>query len=253
MPDRPMVDGRWPARANTSGAPPEPGAPDRPRRPILSIAAITASCALSAWLVGRAVAAVAGDRNAPWILGRASGVASYLLLVTLVAMGLVLSHPRRVRWHRPGSVVRLRIHLGLAVFTLAFLTLHIVVLATDRYAKVGWWGALLPMASQYRPAAVTLGVVGAYCGLLTGLTAALAGGLARRVWWPVHKVAAVSLALVWLHGLLAGSDSAALRLLYLGTAVGVLALAFTRYAAATPADRVGELLGSRPRTGGARR
>jgi len=127
---------------------------------------------------------------------------------------------------------------------------HVVVLATDEYAKVGWWGALLPMASRYRPAAVTLGVLGAYCGLATGLTAALAGRLARRIWWPLHKVAAVALALVWAHGVLAGSDRAALRLMYLATAAGILLLALTRYAARTPADRFRELAGPRRPTRG---
>lgn len=236
-----------------SPARPTPGSVGRRHHQILGVLAVTASSAVTAGLIGQAVSSVAGDRNAPWILGRATGIAAYLLMVALVAMGLVLSHPRRVRWRRPGSAARLRIHLSLAVFTLAFLTLHVVVLATDEYAKVGWWGAVLPMASQYRPVAVTLGVVGAYCGLLAGLTAALAGGLARRVWWPVHKVSTVSLILVWLHSLLAGNDSAALRPMYLGTAVALVVLAFSRYTAATPTDRVRDLLDSQPRAGGGRR
>lgn len=223
-----------------------PAIPDSRRHPLRDVVIITAGSALSAWLAGRAVASIAGDRNAPWILGRASGMVSYLLLVSLVGLGLVLAHPRRVRWRRPGPTTRLRVHTSLAVFTLTFVVLHVVVLATDRYAKVGWWGALLPMASQYRPAAVTLGVLGAYCGMLTGLTAALAGRLARRIWWPVHKVAAGSLVLVWSHGVLAGTDSDALRPLYFGTAVVLLLLAFSRYTAATPADRIrGRLRSSR--------
>ena len=94
-------------------------------------------------------------------------------------MGLVLSHPWRTRWRTPSTPARIRVHVSLAVFTLAFLVLHIVVLATDSYAKVGWWGALLPMASGYRPVAVTLGVIAAYGGLLAGLTAAFAGRWAR--------------------------------------------------------------------------
>ena len=61
---------------------------------------VAASTAASAWLVGRGVIAVAGDRQAPWILGRAAGLTSYLLLVGLVAFGLVLSHPWRSRLTR---------------------------------------------------------------------------------------------------------------------------------------------------------
>ena len=34
-----------------------------------------------------------GQTKIPWVLGRASGVTSYVLLVCLVATGLVLSHP----------------------------------------------------------------------------------------------------------------------------------------------------------------
>ena len=58
---------------------------------------------------------------------------------------------------RPSSAVRIRTHVSLSVFTLVFTVLHIVVLATDKYAGVGWWGAFVPMGSTYRPLPVTLG------------------------------------------------------------------------------------------------
>lgn len=197
----------------------------------------------SGWLLGTAATSVSGNRNAPWIIGRSAGITSYLLLVVLVATGLVLSHPWRTRYRRPSTATRLRLHASLAVFTLVFTALHVVVLATDSYAQVGWRGAVLPMGSAYRPVPVTLGVVGLYAGGLAGLTAALSGRLAARVWWPVHKVAAGSLALVWAHGVLAGIDTPALLWLYLLTGAGVVALAVSRYTARTPADRVGELTG----------
>jgi hypothetical protein len=210
---------------------------------VTAVVVVTASAGASAWLVGRAFAGVSGNRNAPWILGRAAGITSYLLLVALVALGLVLSHPWRTRFARPSAATRIRVHIGLAVFTLAFTALHIVVLATDSYAGVGWRGAFVPMAATYRPLPVTMGVIGVYAGLLAGLTAALAGRVTARIWWPIHKVAAVSLVLVWVHGVLAGSDTRLIVLLYLSSGVLVAALALSRYAARTPADRVEELTG----------
>ena len=51
--------------------------------------------------------------------------------------------------------------------------LHIVVLATDKYAGVGWWGSFVPMGATYRPLPVTLGVIGLYAGLAAGITAAV--------------------------------------------------------------------------------
>lgn len=206
--------------------------------------AVAASTSVTAWLVGRGVVAVAGHRQAPWILGRAAGVTSYLLLVGLVSFGLVLSHPWRSRITRISAATRIRVHVSLAVFTLAFLVLHVVVLATDSYAGVGLRGALLPMGASYRPVPVTLGVVGAYAGLLAGLTAALAGRVSARVWWPIHKVAAVSLVLVWVHGVMSGSDTTALLVLYLATGAAVVALAVSRYAARTPTDRLAEVAAS---------
>ena len=123
---------------------------------------------LTSWLVGTAVMRVAGDKMAPWILGRSAGITSYLLLVGLVLFGLVLSHPARARIAWPSSTTRIRAHVSLSVFTLVFTVLHIVVLATDKYAGVGWWGAFVPMGSTYRPMPVTLGVIGLYAGSRRG-------------------------------------------------------------------------------------
>ena len=202
---------------------------------------VAVSAAATSWLVGVAVSSVVHERTAPWILGRAAGITSYLLLVALVLLGLVLSHPARAQWRRPSPAVRIRTHVSLAVFTLVFTALHVVVLATDRYAGVGWWGALVPMGSTYRPLPVTLGVVALWAGVAAGVTAALAGRISRRVWWPVHKVAIVSLLLVWVHGVLAGIDTPLLLATYIVTGGGVLAVAASRYAASSHRDDAEEL------------
>ncbi len=200
------------------------------------------SAGLTGVLIGRVARSVSGNRMAPWILGRASGVTAYLLLVALVLMGLVLSHPWRARITRPSSANRIRLHIALAVFTGLFVVLHIVVLATDRYAGVGWRGTVVPMGASYRPVATTLGLIGFWSGLVAGVTAALATRLPRGLWWPIHKVASVSLVLVWLHGVFGGGDTATLLALYLVTGAAVLILALGRYTARTPSDRVAELV-----------
>lgn len=212
------------------------------RHPVLLTVAGALSLGLCGLLIGSAVQRVRGAQLAPWILGRASGIAAYLLLVALVLVGLLLSHPARASLggSAPG---RIRGHITLAVLTLAFTVLHVAVLATDRYAGVGWRGAALPLGATYRPVAVTLGLIGLWTGLLAGSTAALAGHLPSRWWWPVHKAAASTLVLIWAHGVLAGSDSPALLWLYAGSGSLVVGAAVWRYvsvrAAAVPggADR----------------
>jgi hypothetical protein len=205
---------------------------------VLGTALSAAACAAA---IGYVAQRLAGNRMAPWILGRAAGLTAYLLLLLLVVMGLLLSHPWRSRIRRPNNAVRIRVHVVLAVFTAAFTALHIYALATDRYAGVGWRGALVPMGASYRPLATTLGLIGLWAGLLAGLTAAASGRLPLRLWWPIHKVAGLSLVAIWVHGVLGGSDSSTLVLFYLITGAGVLVLAFGRYAARTPSDLAAEL------------
>jgi predicted ferric reductase len=205
------------------------------------VLAVIAGVAAVGFAGRTAIAAFGGTSPVPWVFARASGVTSYVLLVALVATGLVLSHPWSRGVRRPSARTRLGLHVSLATFTLVFTMLHVVVLATDPWAQVGWRGAVLPMASTFRPVAVTLGVIALWAGLVTGVTARLAGSIAARVWWPVHKVAAASLVLVWGHSVLAGTDVVGLRGFYLATGFAVVGLAVTRYAARTPADRVAEL------------
>jgi DMSO/TMAO reductase YedYZ heme-binding membrane subunit len=183
---------------------------------------------------------------APWILGRAGGFTSYALMVVLVLTGLLLSHPAAPRLTWPSPTLRLRVHVTLAIFTLAFTALHVAVLATDSYAGVGWRGSLLPMASEYRPVGVTIGVVAMWAGLLTALTAALAGRWAGRLWWPIHKAAVVVLGLVWAHGFWTGIDTPSATWFYLATGATVLAVALSRYLARRPSDLVDGTPGAGP-------
>ena len=194
---------------------------------------------LVALAVGYAAASQAGpvlhNRMLPWILGRSLGIASYLALVGLVSLGLWFRHPwrawRRQRIH-PESV--LRAHVALAVATGALVLGHVLALAADRYAGVGWVGAVVPGQAHYRPEAVALGIVGLYGGIVVVATVLLAGSVARRIWLPVHRLAALSLGAVWFHGVLAGSDTVTLRALYLATGALVLTLAVTRGLARSP-------------------
>ncbi|HVU91413.1 MAG TPA: hypothetical protein VHC23_04220 [Jatrophihabitans sp.] len=203
-------------------------------RPVRTGVALTVSGGVTGLCAGLVYADVRGDRMAPWILGRASGVVAYLLLTALVLLGITLSHPRRAARGR-SSPARMRAHVTLALLTLAALLLHVTVLATDRYAGVGWWGALLPMRSGYRPVGVTCGVVGVWLGVLAGVTAGLAGHLPVRLWFPVHRVAAATFALAVVHGVLAGSDRGALWAMYLATGLPTAGFAASRYAARRPA------------------
>ena len=167
-----------------------------------------------------------------WLVARASGLMSYALLTVVTVTGIVLSMPHRavLRWWAP--VLRLRTHIALTVFALAFTVLHIVVLAVDPWAKVGWAGALLPLGAEYRPVPVTLGLISLWAGLIAGVSAALAGRGTGGWWRRLHRLAAVAWILAWLHGVFAGSDTAPLMGMYAVTGLAVILAATLRYSAA---------------------
>ena len=233
-------------------APADPRGRAAIRRLMLLVIASTAATSL---LVGLAVARALPHIDTHSVFARAAGVTAYVLLVLVVLTGLVLAHPWAARLRRPSPSTRIRLHVTLAVTTLAFTLVHLLMWATDTTGGVGWWGALVPWGSAYRPLHVSLGVLGLYAGVLAGVTASMAGRVAGRIWWPVHKVAVVALVLVWVHTL-GGLDARALWPLYLATGLLVVVVGTSRQLATRHRDRANvmadvaarELVRSRPRT-----
>jgi predicted ferric reductase len=206
----------------------------RPRP--LRLAAATAAVATAVGFVTMHLfGALHVGRMLPWVVGRGLGIAGYLSLVVLTSMGLWLRHPWRLRWRRPPVEAQVRLHAALAAVTLVLVVGHVIALAVDSYAGVGWRGAVVPGAATYRPVAVALGTVGMYLGVLIGASAALAGRVAGRAWLPIHRLAALTFGVVWLHGVVAGIDTGRLSALYLGTGGLVIALAVSRRLAGSPA------------------
>lgn len=164
----------------------------------------------------------------PWLVARATGVTAYLLLATQVTVGLVMSHPTNLStW--TVSKRAFPWHEHLAVFTLAFLVIHVVLLAIDRYTDVGVVGALVPGMSGYRPPAVAVGTIALYSLLITAISARWTRLLPRGAWLKIHRLSAVAFALAWSHAVVAGTDSAALQVMYVATGLPILALVAHRW------------------------
>jgi methionine sulfoxide reductase heme-binding subunit len=200
----------------------------------------------AAWLVLGAIVGlvivVATDQVVPatsdyqaqmrvWLAARATGITAYLLLTGEVLFGLVLSHPtNQSTWRLSARLFPWHEHL--LVFIGAFLGAHVVALLLDPWAGVGLAGTFIPGLSAYRSAPVALGTLALYALLVTGITARWTRLLPRGAWLRLHRFAAVAWLLSWVHGLLAGTDSAALLPMYLATGAAVLAAAAYRYWAA---------------------
>jgi len=198
---------------------------------LLAVACVLGLSVLAGDAVANWTAPLVHNRMLPWILGRSLGVASYLTLTALVVIGTWLRHPWRRYARFPGPEALLRTHVALAAGVATLVIGHLTAIALDHYAGVGWVGAFEPWHAQYRPTAVTLGTLSFYGIVLVILTAALAGSIARNVWFPIHGASSLIFCLSLAHGILAGSDSYALRWMYVATGGVVAATQVSRWVA----------------------
>jgi sulfoxide reductase heme-binding subunit YedZ len=144
-----------------------------------------------------------------WYLARGAGVVAFAALSLATAAGAVTAR-------RSGAIERRvltqYLHRTAALTGLLLLVLHLVTVLIDSYAGVGVLGALLPLASGYRPVAVSLGVLSMYLLVAvigTGLLRASFANSARgaRSWRAVHLLSYPAWALSAGHFLTAGTDA----------------------------------------------
>ena len=106
---------------------------------------------------------------------------------------------------------------------------HVVGIVLDPYADVGLVGSLVPGASSFRPLPIALGSLALYALLITGLTARYMKLLPTGWWLKIHRVSLVVFILAWAHGMLAGTDSDALRAMYVVSGAVIVWAAAYRY------------------------
>ncbi len=163
-----------------------------------------------------------------WLGSRAAGFMALILLAFEVVIGLVLSHPtNKSTWRLSKRLFPWHEHTW--VFTIAFVAVHVVSIATDRFANVGWLGAFVPGMSEYRTLPVAVGTLSLYALLITGLTARVTKLLPSGWWLKLHRLSLFVLGFAWAHGMLAGSDTFDAAAIYGGTFVAVAIAAAYRY------------------------
>lgn len=163
-----------------------------------------------------------------WLGSRAAGLVALLLMSFQVVVGLVLSHPTNKSTWRLSKLL-FPWHEHAWVFTLAFVAVHGITMAVDRYANVGWLGALVPGLSEFRTVPVALGTLATYALLITGITARVTRLLPTGWWLKLHRVSLGVLVLAWAHGMLAGTDTFDAVLVYGGSFAAVTLAAAYRY------------------------
>ena len=191
-----------------------------------------------------------------WWLARASGLVAWCVVTAGLVWGLTLAS--RVVRRRKIPAWLLDLHRYLGTLSLIFIAVHLGALAADSYVEFGWRELFVPMASTWRPGAVTSGIVALYLVVLVQISSWMMKRLPRRVWHSIHLSSFALLATATVHGVLAGADSreavvqfvalAGITIVVMLTIFRVLNRGEDAAGSGTPAERL-ERLAARSRAG----
>ena len=158
-----------------------------------------------------------------WILARASGLAAYVLLTFSVLAGLVVKSRPFGMALKPAAATDF--HRTLALLSLAALTLHGLTLVLDETVEIGLGAVFVPGLAPYRPVWTALGVLAGELMLIVYASFSLRRRIGQKNWRRLHWATYATFAAATVHGLMAGSDSAAPWALglYLGAVGSVVA------------------------------
>lgn len=163
-----------------------------------------------------------------WEVARAGGIVSFLLVTASVVVGLLVS--LRAASPRFPRFLTSEVHGFLGLLSLVFVAVHVLAVWVDPFTHFGLADVLVPFVSHYRTFWMSLGIVGFYLLLAIWITTRLRERIGHARWRRVHALTFALWAAGLVHGLGTGSDTrtAWAALLYLGSAVAVLALSAVR-------------------------
>jgi sulfoxide reductase heme-binding subunit YedZ len=158
-----------------------------------------------------------------WYAARASGVAAYVVLSAVVALGLGLGGKAQSRRWPRFSVEDVHRFGGLLVGSL--IAIHVATIAADSFLPFSLTQLVVPLTANYRPLWTGLGIAAAELLLALAVTNHYRRRLPYRFWRTAHYLNFAVWTLASLHGLFAGTDRGAawLALLY-GVCVGTVAV-----------------------------
>lgn len=165
-----------------------------------------------------------------WYMTRGAGAAAYLLLTVTTALGMGISTKAFDSVSRRRNMLDL--HELLTLLMVAFIALHLVMLALDPFLSFSIPQLLWPLGETYKPLWVAMGVIGLYALAVVTLSSWLRRAMSYRAWRALHYVSAIAFVALTLHGLLAGTDAATPWMLgiYVASTLTIVALTGLRLA-----------------------
>jgi sulfoxide reductase heme-binding subunit YedZ len=139
-----------------------------------------------------------------WYATRGAGLVSLILFTVVGCLGMLTVG----RWQRPGwpRFLTAELHSNLALLSVVFLAIHILIAVLDPYTSLGVGAALIPFSSPYRQLWLGLGGVAMYLMGAVIVTSLLRARIGRRAWRAVHWLSYASWPIAVVHGIGTGTD-----------------------------------------------
>jgi methionine sulfoxide reductase heme-binding subunit len=122
-----------------------------------------------------------------WNVSRALGLVSLLLMGVVLALGALhnTSMSRAAAKAVPRFVL-VALHRNLALITVVFVALHVVIVLVTPYLPLRWFDVLVPGTALYNPVPAALGAVALDLVLAVVISSSLRRFLSKRAWLVVH-------------------------------------------------------------------
>jgi methionine sulfoxide reductase heme-binding subunit len=162
---------------------------------------------------------------ADWYAARAAGIVAYILLSTVVVLGVTLAGKKKLhRW--PRFAIE-DVHRFGGILVGAFVTIHVVTIAIDSWLPFSLTSIAVPFISKYKPLWVGLGIVAAELLVALAITNRLRNrSLPYRFWRRAHYLNFAVWGAATLHNLGSGTDRGTPWLLaIMATAISLVAAA----------------------------
>jgi sulfoxide reductase heme-binding subunit YedZ len=139
-----------------------------------------------------------------WYATRASGIAAYVILTTVVCIGISMGgKAQSLKWPR-FSVEDIHRFGGLLVG--ALITIHVATIAVDSFLPFSIVNLVVPFTANYRPLWTGLGIAAAELLLALAITNHYRKRLPYRFWRTAHYANFAVWTLATLHGVMSGTD-----------------------------------------------
>jgi sulfoxide reductase heme-binding subunit YedZ len=139
-----------------------------------------------------------------WYAARAAGIVAYVLLTTVVCLGLTMAGRKRLeRWPRFALE---DVHRFGGLLAGSFIVIHVLTIATDAYLPFSVAAIIVPFLATYRPVFTGLGIVAAELLLALAITNHYRDRLPYRYWRRTHYLNFAVWTAATFHGLGSGTD-----------------------------------------------